>query len=90
VEAIFRKEGQEVVYILKSAFDEPKAGEKAPRKTKSDKYDVSEVWQRYFEERRVKVGLVSLERAQILDGIKEGLEIALENPTRPRQVDDES
>jgi len=90
VEAIFKKEGKEVVYTLKSAFDEPKAGEKAPRKTKSDKYDVSEVWQRYFEERPVKVGLVSLERAQILDGIKEGLELALENPTRPRQVDDES
>lgn len=90
VEAIFKKEGKEVVYTLKTAFDEPKAGEKAPRKTKSDKYDVSGVWQRYFEERPVKVGLVSLERAQILDGIKEGLEIALENPTRPRQVDDES
>jgi HlyD family secretion protein len=90
VEAIFKKEGREVVYVLKSAFDEPKAGEKKPRKTKADKYDVSDVWQRFFEERPVRVGLVSLERAQILDGLQEGLELALENPTRPRQVDDES
>lgn len=90
VEAIFKKEGKEVVYTLRSDFEEAKSGEKSPRKTKSDKYDVSEVWQRFFEERPVKVGLVSLERAQILEGIKEGLELALENPTRPRQVDDES
>jgi HlyD family secretion protein len=90
VEAIFKKDGKEVVYVLKSTFDEPKKGEKAPRKTKSEKYDVSEVWQRFFEERPVKVGVVSLERAQVLDGVQKDLELALENPTRPRQVDDES
>src|SRR5262249_44183954 len=90
VEAIFKKDGKEVVYVLKSTFDEPKKGEKAPRKTKQDKYDVSEVWQRYFEERPVKVGVVSLERAQILEGIQKDLELALENPTRPGQVADES
>lgn len=90
VEAIFKKDGREVVYVLKPTFDDAKSGEKAPRKTKSEKYDVSEVWGRFFEERPVKVGLVSLERAQILDGLKDGLEVALENPTRPRQIDDES
>jgi len=90
VEAIFKKEGREVVYVLKGTFDEAKSGEKAPRKTKSEKYDVSEVWQRYFDEKPVKVGLTSVERAQIVDGIGDGLEVALENPTRPRQVDDES
>jgi HlyD family secretion protein len=90
VEAIFKKEGHEVIYVLKSTFDEPKPGEKPPRKTKSEKYDISPVWQRFFEEKTVKVGLVSLERAQILDGLKDGAEVALENPTRPRQVDDES
>jgi HlyD family secretion protein len=90
IEAIFKKDGKEVVYVLKSTFDEAKPGEKKPRKTKSDKYDVSEVWQRYFDEVPVKVGVVSLERAQILDGVKQDLDLALENPTRPRQVDDES
>jgi len=90
VEAIFKKDGKEVVYVLKPTFDDAKSGEKAPRKTKSEKYDVSEVWGRFFEERPVKVGLVSLERAQILDGLQDGLEVALENPTRPRQIDDES
>ena len=90
VEAIFKKEGREVIYVLKGTFDEAKPGEKPPRKTKSEKYDISPVWQRFFEEKTVRVGLVSLERAQILEGLKDGAEVALENPTRPRQVDDES
>jgi HlyD family secretion protein len=89
VEAIFKKNEREVVYALKPRFDEPRKGEKAPRKGKSDKYDISETWQRFFEERDVKVGLVSLERAQILAGLTDGEAIALENPTRPRQIEDE-
>src|SRR5207249_6199988 len=63
VEAIFKKNDREVAYVLKSVFDEPKEGEKKPRKAKSGKYDVSEAWQRFFEERPVKVGIASLERA---------------------------
>ncbi len=89
VEAIFKKNEREVAYALKPRFDEPRKGEKTPRKNKSGKYDVSETWQRFFEEREVKVGLVSLERAQILAGLSDGAEIALENPTRPRQIEDE-
>jgi HlyD family secretion protein len=88
VEAIFKKNDKELVYVLKGAFDDPKEGEKKPRKTKSGKFDVSDTWQRFFEEREVKVGLVSLEKAQILDGIKNGVEVALEDPTRPRQIDE--
>jgi HlyD family secretion protein len=89
-EAVFKKSDREIVYVLKKAFDEPKAGEKTPRKTKSGKYDVSDVWQRFFEEREVKVGLASLERAQVLKGIEAGVEVALEDPTKPRQVDEEN
>lgn len=88
VEAIFKKNDRELVYVLKSSFDEPKEGEKKPRKTKSGKFDVSDTWQRFFEEREVKVGLVSLEKAQILEGLKSGVEIALEDPTRPRQIEE--
>jgi HlyD family secretion protein len=89
VEGIFKKRDRELVYVLKKTFIEAKEGEKQPRKTKSGKLDVSDVWQRYFEEKEVKVGLVSLERAQILGGISEGVELALEDPTRPRQIQDE-
>ncbi len=88
-EAVFKKSDREIVYVLKKTFDEPKAGERPPRKTKSGKYDVSDTWQRFFEERRVKVGLASLERAQILEGIPSGVEVALEDPTKPRAVEEE-
>jgi hypothetical protein len=89
VEAIFKKDDREVVYVLKKTFDPPGAGERKPRKLRSGKVDVSDVWQRFFEERRVKVGLASLERAQIVEGIDEGIELALEDPTRPRQVEED-
>ncbi len=89
VEAVFKKQDREIVYVLKSSFDEPKEGEKKPRKTKSGKLDISESWQRFFEERHVKVGLVSLERAQVLEGLSDGVEVALEDPTRPRQIEED-
>lgn len=89
VEAVFKKNDREIVYLLKKAFDDAKEGEKKPRKLKSGKYDVSDVWQRFFEERPVKVGLASLERAQVLEGLDAGIDVALEDPTRPRQVEED-
>ncbi len=88
VEAIFKKRDREVVYVLKKPFDTAKPGDKEAKKTRSGKLDVSDVWQRFFEEKEVKVGLVSLEKAQLLAGLTEGVEIALEDPTKPRQVDE--
>ena len=89
VEGIFKKNDHDVVYVLKSAFDSPKKGEKQPRRGKGGKYDISEVWQRFFEEKPVKVGIASLERAQVISGIPAGVDIALEDPTRPRQITEE-
>lgn len=89
-EGVFKKNDREVVYVLKKAFDEVEKGEKKPRKLKSGKYDVSDVWQRYFEEREIEVGLASLERTEVRKGVPEGAEIALEDPTRPRQIDEEN
>jgi len=89
VEAVFKKADGEVAYVLKKAFDEPKPGEKQLKKNASGKLDVSEAWQRFFEERRVKVGLASLEKVQVLDGLAEGEQVALEDPTKPRQISEE-
>ncbi len=89
VEGIFRKEDREIIYALRDSFEGPKEGERPPRRTKSGRYDISDTWERFFEERDVKIGLVSLERAQILEGLEEGDEIALENPTRPRQIEED-
>ncbi|MBZ5640746.1 MAG: efflux RND transporter periplasmic adaptor subunit [Acidobacteriia bacterium] len=88
-EAVFKKNDREIVYVLKKTFDEPKPGERNPRKTKAGKYDISDAWQRFFEEREVKVGLASLERAQLLKGLEAGVDVALEDPTKPRQVEED-
>jgi HlyD family secretion protein len=89
VEAVFKKEDKQVVYVLKGAFDEPKPGDKKLRPGRSGKYDISEAWKRFFDEKEVKVGLASLEKTQILQGIEKGAQIALEDPTRPRQIQED-
>jgi len=89
VEGIFRREDRDVVYVLKDRFDEPQDGEEAPRKTRSGKYDVSDVWGRFFEEREVEVGLASLEKVQVVAGLTDGAKIALEDPVRPREIEEE-
>ncbi len=86
IEAIFRRASGEAVYVLKETFDDPKPGEKPAKRNGAGKIDVSESWQRYFEERPVKVGLASLERVQVLEGLTDGLKIALEDPSKPRQI----
>ena len=89
VESLFKKDDREIVYVVKKPFDAPQEGERKPRKLNSGKYDVSDSWKRFFEERPVEVGLSSLERAQILKGIEDGVEVALEDPTRPRQIEED-
>jgi HlyD family secretion protein len=86
IEAIFRRASGEAVYVLKKSFDEPEKGAKPMKRNPSGKFDVSESWKRFFEERPVKVGLASLERVQVLEGIAEGEQVALEDPSRPRQI----
>jgi len=89
VEAIIKRDEREVVYVLKTTFAPQAPGEKSPRKLRSGKLDVSETWQRFFEERPVEVGLSSLERAQVLAGLDAGVQVALEDPTRPRQIQED-
>ena len=89
VEAIFKKDDKEVVYVMKKPFETIPEGDKQPRKLGSGKLDISDAWQKFFEERPVTVGIASLERAQVLTGLEEGVELALEDPTRPRQIEEE-
>jgi multidrug efflux pump subunit AcrA (membrane-fusion protein) len=89
VEAIFKKDDKEVVYVMKKPFETIPKGDKQPRKLGSGKLDISDAWQKFFEERPVTVGIASLERAQVLTGLEEGVELALEDPTRPRQIEEE-
>jgi HlyD family secretion protein len=89
VEGIFKREDRDVVYVLKATFEGAESDAKSPRKTRSGKYDVSDVWQRFFDERPVEIGLASLEKVQVVAGLTAGEQIALEDPVRPREIEED-
>ncbi len=90
VEAVFRREDGEVVYLHKKAdAGGKKAGAKATGGGEEPGFlpalDPKALWKLHFEERRVVTGLASLSHAQVLEGLAEGDEVALEDPTRPKK-----
>jgi HlyD family secretion protein len=100
VESVFRREDGEVVYVKKAAAGkagEGKSakpavaeaasakGEKAEPKATPDPRDA---WKKVFEERKVETGLSSMSQTQIIAGLKEGEEVALEDPTKPKKKEE--
>lgn len=77
VEAVFRKDDKDIVYVRKQASD---ARPPKPRATPGP-----DAWKAWFEERVVATGIASLSRVQVLSGLTAGEEVALEDPTRPRK-----
>lgn len=77
VEAVFRKDHKDIVYVRKLASS-TKAGK--PKGTPAP-----DAWKAWFEEREVELGLASLTRVQVVGGLSAGEEVALEDPTRPRK-----
>lgn len=63
----------------------PKATPKAGPKATPDPRDA---WKQRFEERKVETGLSSLSHTQIVAGLKEGEEVALEDPTKPKKKEE--
>ncbi len=94
VEALFRKEDKEVVYVKK-----PEAAKAAASggllgsvfaSGKSEargavKLEDKDRWKEKFELREVETGLASFEKIQIAQGLKAGDEVAVEDPTRPKE-----
>jgi HlyD family secretion protein len=98
VEAIFKREGTDVVYVRKAEapVDEEKGGFLASvfasddeSDEKEEELDEKDRWKRDFEAREVETGLASVDAVEILDGLDEGVEVAVEDPTRPKDEDDE-
>ena len=94
VEAIFKKDETEVVYVKKP--DEPKkaadkggflssvfaAGKKdAP----AAKLDPKDAWKEKFELKEIETGLAAVDKVEIVKGLTAGMEIAVEDPTRPKE-----
>jgi HlyD family secretion protein len=94
VEAIFKKDETEVVYVRRPEDPAKKAEAKSLFATvfaagKKDgpapKLEPKDAWKEKFELREVETGLAAVDRVEIVKGLEKGVEIAVEDPTRPRE-----
>jgi HlyD family secretion protein len=97
VEAIFKKDETEVVYVKKP--EEPKkaaaaggllssvfaAGKKDAPAAKPDPKDA---WKEKFEAKEIETGLAAVDKVEVVKGLTAGMEIAVEDPTRPKEKKD--
>lgn len=91
LEALQRKDGQVLVYKLKSGLT-PQQIEKAKNglSGRTKFIWLSDNWKDYFEATPVSAGIATLERVEILSGVKSGDQVALEDPTKKKvEKDDE-
>ena len=87
VESVFKRDDQEIVYI-KKAID-PKAFAEAEKKKGDAKKEDKDAWKMFFDKRVVVTGLADNSHVEILNGLKPGEEVALEDPTLPKDKKDE-
>jgi HlyD family secretion protein len=87
VEAVFRRDDGDVVYLKKSEAEKLAAEAKGnePKATPNPK----DAWKQFFDERPVVTGLASISNVQIVEGLVAGDEVALEDPTKPKKKEDE-
>ncbi len=96
VEALFKKDDTEIVYVKKTPA--PKTAESkgllssvfaaGKKDMPAPKLDEKDKWKEQFDVREVETGLASFDKVQIVNGLKAGDEIAVEDPTRPREKKD--
>jgi HlyD family secretion protein len=93
VEAIFKKDETEVVYVKKP--EQPKTAEKGGffssvfAAGKADgpavKLDPKDAWKDKFELEEIETGLAAVDKVEVVRGLTAGIEIAVEDPTRPKE-----
>jgi HlyD family secretion protein len=95
VEAVFRKDDTEILYIKKAEAREAVESRgflasvfAAGEKNGHAKADEKDAWKEEFEVREIETGLASFDKVQIMMGLKAGEEIAVEDPTRSREKKD--
>jgi len=96
VEALFRKDDKEFVYFKKppapQAAQSPgflsKVFAASPKDGPAAKLEDKDKWKATFEIREVETGLASFDKVQIVGGLKAGEEVAVEDPTKPKEKKD--
>jgi len=90
LEALQRKEGDTVVYRLKANLKPPEIEKAKQGLSGRGKFTwLSENWKDYFDVVPVKAGIATLERVEILSGVKAAEQVALEDPTRRKVEKDD-
>jgi multidrug efflux pump subunit AcrA (membrane-fusion protein) len=82
VEAVFQRDGAEIVYVKKKLDPNAPPPVKAAKKDGQPQQD-KDAWKKWFDKREVASGLSDNARVEILKGLKAGEEVALEDPTLP-------
>jgi len=90
LEALQKREGKTVVYRLKSGLT-PKQVEKAKDALSGrNKFTwLSDHWTEYFDVVPVSAGIATIERVEILSGLKPGQQVSLEDPSRKKVEKDD-
>jgi RND family efflux transporter MFP subunit len=91
LEALQKRDGQTVAYRLKAKLD-PKAlaAAKDGLSGRNKFIWLSEHWKDYFDVVPVSAGIATLERVEIISGLKPSEQVSLEDPTKKRvEKDDE-
>jgi len=90
LEALQRKEGDTVVYRLKANLKPPEIEKAKKGLSGRGKFTwLSENWKDYYDVVPVKAGIATLERVEILSGVKAAEQVALEDPTRRKVEKDD-
>jgi HlyD family secretion protein len=90
LEALQRREGQTVVYRLKDNLTAKQIEEaKAGLSDRGKFVWLSDHWQDYYEVVPVSAGIATLERVEIVSGLKGSERVALEDPTKKKVEKDD-
>ncbi len=92
LEALQRRDSQTVVYRLKNGLPDKEVAKAREALNGRSKFVwLSENWKQYFEPVPVNAGIATLERVEVLSGLRPGDQVALEDVTRKKvEKDDEN
>jgi RND family efflux transporter MFP subunit len=90
LEALQKREGQTVAYRLKDGLKPPQLAAAKEGLSGRNKFIwLSDHWKDYYEVVPVSAGIATLERVEILAGLKAGQQVALEDPTKKKVEKDD-
>ncbi|MEX1245005.1 MAG: efflux RND transporter periplasmic adaptor subunit [Thermoanaerobaculia bacterium] len=91
LEALQKRDGQTVAYRLKASLKPQQLGDAKDGLSGRNKFIwLSDHWQEFFDVVPVSAGIATLERVEILSGLKSGEQVSLEDPSKKRvEKDDE-